>query len=134
MQLNITSDYAIRTILYLAMHKNELCFAAEIEQEMAVPAKYLHKITSKLKKAGIIETFRGNSGGHQLCRDPEEISIYDILLLTEKSMEINRCLEDKLVCSRNATHTCPVRNMYQRVNESIKRSLQQTTIASLLKQ
>lgn len=54
MQLNVTSDYGIRTILYLAMHQNERCFAMEIEQEMSVSAKYLHKITSKLKKAGII--------------------------------------------------------------------------------
>lgn len=133
MQLNITSDYAIRTVLYLAIHKNECCFAADIEQAMAVPAKYLHKITSKLKRAGIIETFRGNGGGHQLCRDPREISLYDILSLTEKTMEINGCLEEEAYCSRNATDTCPVRKMYQEINEVIKHSLQQTTIASLLK-
>lgn len=116
----------------MAIHKNECCFAADIEQAMAVPAKYLHKITSKLKRAGIIETFRGNGVGHHLCREPEEISLYDILSLTEKSMEINRCLDEDEYCSRNATDTCPVRKMYQGVNESIKRSLQQTTIASLL--
>jgi hypothetical protein len=48
----------------------------------------LHKITSKLKKLGLYETFCENGGGHQLCRDPEESSIYDILLLIEKSMDV----------------------------------------------
>lgn len=45
MQLCTTSDYAIRTVIYLAMNPNQCCTAGEIERCMGVPAAYLHKVT-----------------------------------------------------------------------------------------
>lgn len=132
MQFNITSDYAIRTVLCLAMHPNQCCTAAEIQQQMGVPAKYLYKVTVQLKQAGILRASKGNGGGYQLCRNPNEISLYDILSLTEQTLEINGCLVDESFCSRHATETCPVRRAYSELTAVMKHSLQQTTIGSLL--
>lgn len=132
MQLHTASDYAIRTVMHLAMHPDRCCSAAEIEQQMGVPAQYLHKVTAKLKKAGIIQTVQGNGGGYRLCRDPESISLYDILSLTEQTLEINGCLVNEAFCSRHATETCPVRRVYCEISTAIKQSLEQTTIGRLL--
>lgn len=132
MQFHTTSDYAVRTVMHLAMHPDRCCNAAEIEQQMGVPAQYLHKVTSKLKKAGMIQTVQGNGGGYRLCIDPNTISLYDILSLTEQTLEINGCLVDEDFCSRHATETCPVRQVYRNINTVLKQSLRQTTIGSLL--
>lgn len=132
MQFHTTSDYAIRTVMYLAMYPDRCCSAGEIEQQMGVPAQYLHKVTSKLKKAGLIQTVQGNGGGYRLCTDASTISLYDILSLTEQTLEINGCLVDKDFCSRHATETCPVRRVYRNISAAIKQSLEQTTIARLL--
>lgn len=132
MQLNKTSDYAIRTVLYLAMNKDRYCTAGEIEQSMGVPAAYLYKVTAKLQKAGIIQTLKGNGGGYHLCRQAEMISLYDILSLSEQSLEINGCLVNEDFCSRHATKTCPVRRVYQEITETLHESLQSMTIGKLL--
>lgn len=132
MQLNTTSDYAIRTVMHLAMHPDRCCSAVEIEQQMGVPAQYLHKVTAKLKKAGLIQTVQGNGGGYRLCTDASSISLYDILSLTEQTLEINGCLVDEDFCSRHATETCPVRRVYHNISAMLKQSLEQTTIACLL--
>lgn len=132
MQLNTTSDYAIRTVMHLAMHPDRCCSAVEIEQQVGVPAQYLHKVTAKLKKAGLIQTVQGNGGGYRLCTDASIISLYDILSLTEQTLEVNGCLVDEDFCSRHATETCPVRRVYHNISAMLKQSLEQTTIACLL--
>lgn len=50
MQFNITTDYAIRTVLYLGQCK-EIASATEISREMSIPRGYLEKVLSKLKRA-----------------------------------------------------------------------------------
>lgn len=50
MQLNVTTDYAIRTVLYLGQCK-KIASATEIANEMGIPKGYLEKVLSKLKKA-----------------------------------------------------------------------------------
>ena len=55
MQLNVTTDYAIRTVLYLAI-KDELATSNEIAMAMGIPPSYVLKITSKLVVAGISAT------------------------------------------------------------------------------
>lgn len=132
MQLNTTSDYAIRTVMHLAMHPDRCCSAVEIEQQTGVPAQYLHKVTAKLKKAGLIQTVQGNGGGYRLYTDASMISLYDILSLTEQTLEINGCLVNEDFCSRHATETCPVRRVYHNISAMLKQSLEQTTIACLL--
>ena len=53
MQFNITTDYAIRTVLYLGQCK-EIASATEISREMSIPRGYLEKVLSKLKRAEYI--------------------------------------------------------------------------------
>lgn len=132
MQFSTTSDYAIRTVLFLALHRERCCTAGEIGAAMGIPAMYLNKITKRLKSAGILRTIQGNGGGYLLMKNPAEISLYDILSLTEQSVEINGCLEDERFCSRHAAETCPVRKIYAGINTRMKDSLSEATIQSLL--
>lgn len=52
MQLNVTTDYAIRTVLYLGQCK-KIASATEISNEMGIPRGYLEKVLSKLKRQNI---------------------------------------------------------------------------------
>ena len=49
MQLNVTTDYAIRTVLYLGQCK-KIASATEISNEMGIPRGYLEKVLSKAEK------------------------------------------------------------------------------------
>ena len=55
MQLKITTDYAIRMILYLAQNESVIVSATEIAQAMKIPHSYLIQIGAVLKKAGLIQ-------------------------------------------------------------------------------
>lgn len=131
MQFNNTSDYAIRVVLYLAINESRACSAKEIEENVNVPSSYLYKLTKELRKANILTTEQGPKGGYRLLKNAKEITLYDILSLTEQTMKINGCLEDKNNCSRNYATECKVRKVFSKINKEINTHLKNTTLYSL---
>ena len=59
MQLNITTDYAIRIVLYLGQSQEKLS-ANQISEDMCIPKGYLEKVLRKLKKASYVLSGSGN--------------------------------------------------------------------------
>ena len=104
MQLTSTMDYAIRIVCYLAAQR-QMISTSELSQELSVPSSYIPKITKKLKQAGIIKACEGTNGGYMLAKQPENISLMEIISCVEETMAINRCLEEDRFCSRNLEDT-----------------------------
>lgn len=126
MQLTSTTDYAIRIVCYLAA-QSQMISTLELSQELSVPSSYIPKITKKLKQAGIIKACEGIKGGYQIAKQPENISLRDVISCTESTMAISRCLEKEGGCSRNYIYCCKVhqillelQNIYNNRLESVK--------------
>ncbi|MCL2288279.1 MAG: Rrf2 family transcriptional regulator [Candidatus Bathyarchaeota archaeon] len=122
MQLNVTTDYGLRVVLYLAQKKGA-ANSKEICDNMGIPQNYMHKIARTLKNAGVLGEIRGSNGGFKLKIAPDKLSVLTVVDAFERTMKINRCLEKDELCSRHATDTCPVRAFYialqDRLNESL---------------
>ena len=126
MQLTSTMDYAIRIVCYLAAQR-QMISTSELSQELSVPSSYIPKITKKLKQAGIIKACEGIKGGYQITKQPENISLRDVISCTESTMAISRCLEKEEGCSKNYIACCKVhqilldlQNIYNNRLESVK--------------
>ena len=126
MQLTSTTDYAIRIVCYLAA-QSQMISTSELSQELSVPSSYIPKITKKLKQAGIIKACEGIKGGYQIAKQPENISLRDVISCTESTMAISRCLEKEGGCSKNYIGCCKVhqilldlQNIYDNRLESVK--------------
>jgi len=113
MQFQIATDYAIRILLYLKMHKNELPTAMVIAQEMGITYPFFIKVANRLKNEGLISAVQGRNGGYYLGRPADEISLYDIIRAIEGDVILNRCLREDGFCSRNATEWCPVHKIFE---------------------
>jgi Rrf2 family protein len=122
MQLNITTDYGIRVVLYLAQ-KNAVTSSTEICTNMGIPCSYMHKIAKVLKNAEIIREKRGAAGGFELKKTADEVSILSIVRAFEKTMNINKCLENDELCSRNAAHQCVVKELYTEIQDKLHEML-----------
>ncbi len=60
----------------------------EIAETHGIPQHYLEQIMVILKKAGLIESFRGAQGGYALAKDPSRIRLYDILWHLEGKLAV----------------------------------------------
>ena len=133
MHITITTDYAIRTVIYLAIRK-KITVSAQISKAMDIPKSYVLVVGRKLRNGGIIKAVRGKDGGLILIKPPSEISIYDIALLTEKSLKINKCLENDLRCSRDKADICPVKGVYTKLQNEIEEKMKVIFISNLIQE
>ena len=104
MQLKNSTDYAIRIVCYLAAQER-MVSTSELSRKLNVSANYVPKIAKKLKDAKIVNACEGINGGYMLAKQPENISLMDIISCVEETMAINRCLEEDRFCSRNLEDT-----------------------------
>lgn len=131
MQLNISTDYAIRIVYYLAL-KGDTATSSEISGQMGIPQSVIATLSTPLQRAGLLSTQRGAGGGFALCRRPEDISLHEIVNLMEGTTRINRCLEPDGFCSRKGTASCSAHRFFLREQEKLERSFREMTIAKLL--
>ena len=83
MQLNQSTDYAIRLILYLAKAAHTVP-SSKLSKAIGVSSRYLLQIGARLRDAGFITVSHGPKGGYTLSKGPEEITLLEIINLMER--------------------------------------------------
>ena len=132
MKLSAKSRYASRILLDLALHNEGVPHRVnDISERTGITVPFIEQIIKPLKHAGMVASKRGASGGHQLCKPPEEITLGDIVRVMEGSVELSACLTDPGLCDR--TETCATRAAWQRATDAMLRELDTITLAELAK-
>lgn len=131
MQLKVSTDYAIRIVLYLAVAR-KIITSKELSAKLGIPQSIVLKIGRKLNNNDIITITSGIQGGFILKKQPENVSLFEIINIFEQTTKINRCLEEDEYCSRFATESCPVRKVYYKIQQNFERDLRNTSIKDLI--
>ncbi|MFN2198567.1 MAG: RrF2 family transcriptional regulator [Anaerolineales bacterium] len=130
LKINRRTDYAVRVGVALAKQPLGTRLPThQIKEEMLIPRAFLQRIISELSQAHLIQTFPGPSGGIQLARPPEEISLRDIVDAMEGPLCISDCLIQPQDCPLSTA--CPVRGRWGRLERMILAELEQTSLAQL---
>ena len=132
MQLTSTTDYAIRIVCYLVAQR-QMISTSELSQELSVPSSYIPKITKKLKQAGIIKACEGTNGGYMLTKQPENISLMEIISCVEETMAISRCLEKEEGCSKNYIACCKVHQILLDLQNIYNNRLESVMISDIIR-
>jgi len=130
-QLKVSTDYAIRIVLYIAI-TGEITSSKELSDMLGIPQSMVFKIGKKLCNDNIISITNGVQGGFLLKKRAEDISLFDIINIFEPTTKLNRCLEEDKYCSRFATKDCPVRKVYCNMQQRFENDLKNTSIKELL--
>lgn len=96
MRLSTQSRYGVRAIFDIAYHSEGLdTQVKDISRREGISPRYIEQIFQKLRKAGIIGSKRGPSGGYFLNKKPEEITIGEIIRVTEGDINPVLCVSSK---------------------------------------
>lgn len=125
------TDYAIRTVLYLARDRDRVTSVAEIARNMQIPKSFLAKIVQRLVRHRILASIRGVTGGFRLAKRPAAISLLDILQAIQGDTGINLCARDKRLCKRS--RTCSVFPLWVNIRKDVERRLRQQTMDDLVR-
>jgi len=93
MQLNSFTDYALRSLIMLAVQDGDrIVSAAEISETFGISRNHLMKVVNKLAQLGYVDTLRGKHGGLKLRMAPRDINIGALIRHTEP-MQLLDCSE-----------------------------------------
>lgn len=131
MKLSTRSRYGLRALYELAQHYGQGPLETQtIADRQAVSRKYLDAILAGMKNAGLVRSRRGAGGGHELARDPAQITVGDVIRSLEGTPLLLECVGDATTCRR--AKTCVARDVWSEVEQAIHAALDGITVADLV--
>jgi Rrf2 family iron-responsive transcriptional regulator len=94
MRLTRQTNYAIRILMYCAANEGRLSRIPEIAAAYTVSELFLFKILQPLVENKLIATVRGRNGGVKLAKPAAEITLFDVVRVTEESFAMAECFEN----------------------------------------
>jgi Rrf2 family protein len=132
MRISAKAEYACVAMLELAASHRapQPVRIKAIADAQGIPQRFLVQILLQLKTAGLVASVRGASGGYQLARPPEKISLADVIT----------AIDDRGLTARSAlgeAHHSPAVEVllatWREVQEQEQRLLEGLTLADLLR-
>jgi len=131
MKLSARSRYATRLLLDLALNEDDKPLRTTIlSASTGITVQFIEQIIRPLKKAGLIRSVRGATGGHILDKAPETVTVGEIVRIMEGGIHLTDCVNDKSICSRSAS--CRTRQVWQRASRVLEEELDSITLAELV--
>lgn len=124
--------YALRVMIDLA-HRMEEDYIPlrDIADRLGLSQKYLEAIFKPLNDAGLVSGMRGKNGGYKLARNPAEITILDVLDVTEGGVAPVSCLRCNAKPCENES-SCDTLDLWKGLYSEISEYLSNYTLQCLM--
>ncbi len=131
MKLTAFTDYALRTLIYLGLHPDQLSTIDDICDAYDIPRNHLTKVVHLLGGSGWVQTVRGKGGGLRLAVLPEKVSIGAVVRLTESDFDMVECFnKDNNRCVLSPS--CRLKGALREATDAWFAVLDPLTLADLL--
>jgi len=133
MRLTRQTNYAIRILMYCAANDGRLSRIPEIASAYSVSELFLFKILQPLVEAGLVETVRGRNGGVRLGKPAADITLFDVVRVTEDSFSMAECFDnDATECP--LVDSCALNSALRKALGAFFEVLESYSIADLAKE
>jgi len=123
------TDYGIVLLTHLATNPEHQYNAPELAAEARLPLPMVSKILKLLARENLLVSHRGVKGGYSLARQPEAISMAEIIAALEGPIALTECISVEGDCSHEPL--CPVRSNWRRINQAVRAALAGITLAEM---
>ncbi|MBA4495518.1 RrF2 family transcriptional regulator [Paenactinomyces guangxiensis] len=132
MKVSSKGEYALRALIVLGKHMNEVVPIAEIAKQTHVPNHYLEQILLQLKLLGWLKSKRGVNGGYSLRVPPDEIMIGEVIRQLEGPLAPMPCVSVSQYEPCELEPGCLLQPLWAKVRDTIAEVLDQTSLKDLL--
>ena len=92
MRLTTKGRYAVTAMLDVALHAGVAPVSlADISDRQGISQPYLEQLFARLKRVGLVASVRGPGGGYRLRREPESVSVADVIGAVGEGVDATRC-------------------------------------------
>ncbi len=125
-----TAKYAVLALAEVSARSHgDYVSTQEIADVAAIPYPHFAKTIAQLKRAGLLVTSRGKTGGILLAKPAEEITILDVVLAIDGPGTLNDC--PLFLKSCDCTRLCSLHGLWREAHDAVVGFLTSTTIADV---
>lgn len=130
MRLTTKGRFAVTAMVDLASHSgNGPVTLASISERQKISLSYLEQLFGKLRKHDVVASVRGPGGGYCLSRPANKISISDIIVAVDESMDASQCHG---LGNCNDNKQCITHNLWMGLNSTISNYLESVNLHQLV--
>ncbi|MFM9942042.1 MAG: Rrf2 family transcriptional regulator [Hyphomicrobiaceae bacterium] len=132
MDLNTKGRYAVMAMADIAKHADlDAVPLSQIADRQRMSLAYLEQIFARLRRAGLVESVRGRTGGYRLGRPASRITVAEVMAAVEEEVRMTRCGGDHgAPCL--GTERCLTHGLWDALGEQIAHFLAQVSLQDVL--
>ena len=125
------TDYGIRILAHLARDEPGMTHnAREVAGDLHLPAPMVSKVMKSLARADVLASHRGPGGGFSLVRQPDELSVAEMISALEGPVALTECQIGPSVCQHEGN--CSVQEPWSVINRSVQNTLATITLSDIV--
>lgn len=129
MKFSKTAEYALRILSFMATDAARLYRVDDIRENLNIPFRYLRRLMTKLTKSGLLVSIQGNKGGYKISRNPDEITLMEIIISSGSTAVDDACFFGFRDCP--LTERCVMHDKWTEIKENIRNILNTTRLSEL---
>ena len=128
LRISKLTDYAILMMVDLA-RDGEILSAHVLAERLRIEVPTSSKVLKLLAGSGLLESYRGASGGYRVIREAGDISVAEVIAAIEGPIAMTECSVEQGLCSHE--DHCELRGNWQRISVAIAFALQEVSLAEM---
>ncbi|PLX19295.1 MAG: transcriptional regulator [Candidatus Muiribacterium halophilum] len=130
MKISTRARYGMRALIEIAMSNGHPISIKQISKNTNISSRYLEQILRELKKNELLDTIQGIKGGFILKKDPEKLTVKEVVDILEGEDYPVACVVNDSLCEN--TSMCATGEMWMKVREAMIDVFKNHTIADLM--
>ncbi len=129
LRLSRLTDYAVVLLVKLG-NGSGVTTSTSLAVDTGIPEPTVAKVLKVLAGAGLVQSQRGARGGYRLARSLDAIAVGDVVDAVDGPVAVACCVDGSdLSCA--IEEQCPIRGGWDQVNDAVRSTLNQITLAQM---
>ncbi len=129
LRISKMTDYAIIVMVELHTSFGEVLSAQALAEQSHLELPTVSKVLKLLVKTGLVDSYRGASGGYSLERNAQDISVAQIIAAIEGPIAMTECSVEEGLCAQEAL--CSLRGNWQRISMAVATAMEGVSLAEM---
>ena len=131
MKLSTRGRYTTKAIVDIALNYTKgPAMLREIAERQGISQRYLGQLIIPLAEAGLVKGIRGRRGGFILAKPPEQITLSEVIRISEGKISFEECVDNPELCEKS--DSCVLRDVWSETIEAVDKVLNSTTLQDLI--
>ena len=129
LRISKMTDYAIMVMVELHASQSEVLSAHALADRSHLELPTVSKVLKLLVNTGLVDSYRGASGGYSLERKATDISVAEIIAAIEGPIAMTECSVEEGLCAQESS--CSLRGNWQRISVAVAKAMEGVSLAEM---